>query len=181
MRARELFEKLNRDNTDGYRTLLESIPVPEVELALRDWIQNKFECVLIGGCAVDYYIRPRSTSDIDVLFSSDIPMTASNFKKTRQSAFQHNKTHVEVETVTPQHINVSPELSEKVFETANRIDGILVASPSALVALKLQRLKRNDIGDIIALNETGKVNLSDWPISEKNINDFNEIINKYGE
>ena len=180
MRAKEIFEKLNRVN-DGTRTLFESIAVPEVVEALRDWIQNARLGVLIGGNAMSYYGKPRATMDVDVLFlnSNDIPKEVSGFKRIRNGAFQHDKTHVEIEVITPVTVNISPDLVSVVNQTAIQVDGFKVASPSGIVALKLQRLKNNDIGDIVQMINTGQVDLSPFPLSEKNIQDFNEIQEKY--
>lgn len=185
MRSKEIFEKLNKPN-NGTRTLFESIAVPEVEMALKDWIKttrfttNK-QGVLIGGTALGYYTRPRATMDVDLLFltKSDIPDQVTGFKRTRPGAFQHNETHVEVEVVTPQSINNPVDLCRKIISTAIESNGILVASPTGLVASKLFRLKKNDIGDIVALYQLGSVNLTGWPIPEDKMQEFNFIISKY--
>lgn len=180
MREKELFEKLNKIN-DGTRTLLESIAVPEVVLALKDWSKNSSSGVLIGGVAMSFYGKPRATMDLDLLFlhSGDIPISVEGFKRSRPGAFLHKKTHVEVEVITPSTINISPELAEKVFETAIKADGVNVASPSGIVALKLQRLKNNDIGDIVQMLNTGKVDLTGFPLSEKNLKDLEEIKERF--
>jgi hypothetical protein len=177
MRLRDL-SKMNVIN-DGSRTLFESVAIPEVEAALKDWIRAGVTSgVLIGGIAVGYYARPRGTTDVDVLFMQpeDIPNDINGFKRTRPGAFQHKNTHVEVEVVTPGSINLSPELAQRVFDTAVLSDGVLVASPTGLVALKLQRMKRYDEGDIVALVETGKVDLTGWPITQAQAELFNTIV-----
>lgn len=180
MRFKELIDKLNKPN-DGTRSLFESIAIPEVELALQDWNKTNHAGVLIGGCAVGYYTRPRATTDVDILFlvKDDIPIIVNGFKKTRNGAFQHNKTHVEIEVLSPSTINISHELVKKVFDTAIIANKIKVASPSSLVALKLQRLKSHDIGDIAELIKTGKVDLTGYPLSKKNLEDFEEIKNRF--
>ena len=185
MRSKEIFEKMNRFQ-DGTRTLFESIAIPEVEQALNDWIKNtKFTSektgVLIGGAAVGYYTKPRATTDVDFLFltKSDIPDQVREFKRTRPGAFQHNRTHVEVEVVAPESINVPNIIAEQVINTAIDSDGVLVASPTGLVALKLHRLKQNDIGDIVNLSYTGQVDLTGWPLTSEQIQEYNFIISKY--
>ena len=125
LRFRDYIDKLNIVN-DGTRSLMESIAIPEVERALKDW--NKID-------------------------HSGILETVSGFKRTRNGAFQHNLTHVEIEVVSPSDINLSSELVKKVFDTAIVSNGVDIASPSALVALKLQRLKRHDIGYIVSMIE----------------------------
>lgn len=180
MRFKELIDKLNKPN-DGSRTLFESIAIPEVEKALQDWNKINHSGILIGGCAVGYYTRPRATTDVDILFLSkeDIPGLVSGFKRTRLGAFQHNKTHVEIEVITPDFINVSDMLINKVFKDVQISNGIRIASPSSLVALKLQRLKSHDIGDIVELIKTGKVNLNGYPLSSTNLRDFKEIQERF--
>lgn len=181
MRTCEIFKKLN-DINDGSRTLFESIPVPEVNRALRTWKNLDIEnAVLIGGCAISYYTKPRATMDIDFLFKdpTNIPQTLSGFKRNRTSSFEHLATGVEVETVTSRLINIPQELVDKVFETSNIIDGVRVASPTGLVALKLQRLKRYDIGDIVSLLELGNVDVSGWPLSTENLENLEKIKKEY--
>jgi hypothetical protein len=107
--------------------------------------------------------------DVDVLFLTDdsIPKEVSGFKRTRPSAFQHNKTHVEIELVTSLLIGISQELTQKVFDTAMISDNVKIASPSALVALKLHRFNRQDQADIEELMNHYNIDLQDWPLSEK--------------
>jgi hypothetical protein len=182
MRLADVFEKLNRVN-DGTRTLLESMAIPEIEKALSDWINSEHEGtgVLIGGCATSYYSKPRATTDVDVLYthSDSIPSSVPKFKRIRAGAFQHNDTHAEVEVISPQTINISIELAQKVYDTSIQVNNYRVASPSGIVALKLQRLKNNDIGDIVAMINTSKVDLDDWPLSTQNLNDYNEILTRF--
>jgi len=176
----KFIDLLNKVN-NGSRSLHESIPVKEVNQALLDWCKNSSAGILIGGCAVDFYVRPRMTMDVDFLFlsSSDIPKTVLGFKRIRTGAFQHNKTHVEIEVMSPDSINISKKLVDKVIKTAIINSGVNVASPSGLVALKLKRLKRHDIGDIIDLYNTGKVDLNGWDLTEEDIKNYEQILSKY--
>ena len=99
---RNLAKMRHINDSEHTRTLFESVMMPEVVMALQDWIRGGAHGVLIGGAALSYHVRPRFTQDLDVLFlqASDIPAQISGFKRTRPSAFQHNKTHVEVEVVS---------------------------------------------------------------------------------
>jgi hypothetical protein len=180
MRLASLFEKLNRPN-DGSRSLIESVAVPEVAQALKDWIAGGGHGVLIGGCAASYYAKPRMSMDVDVLFlhKGAVPDQVEGFKRTRQGAFQHNATHVEVEVITPEMVNLDPALVQMVFDTSEQHDGIRVASPTGIVALKLNRLKRHDIGDIVDMIGTGKVDLTGWLMTEQNLKDFAEISTRF--
>lgn len=186
MKIRDLI-KTNIIN-DGSRTLFESILVPEVGLALSDWKKYCNKGVLIGGSAVGYYCKPRSTTDIDLLFltQEDIPKQVEGFKRIRTGSFQHNKTHVEVEVVSFNSFNtVSQLLVKQVIDSSIESNGIKVASQSGLVALKLCRMSRYDYGDIWSLIETGKVDITHFDISDEQISKFNqikqEVFNQIGE
>lgn len=172
--------KMNTPN-DGTRTLFESVVVPEVLAALTDWRNATSGAgVLIGGLAVSYYAKSRQTMDVDIMFlnPADIPEQVAGFKRTRPGAFQHNRTHVEIEVLSPATINLPQHIANKVAETAVDTDGVQVASPSAIVALKLHRMKRYDDGDIAAMIETGNVDLTDWELTPEQLNTFAEIVKR---
>jgi len=172
-----IIDKMNYIN-DGTRTLMESILVPEIILALKDWVNNySNDYVLIGGIALSYYIKPRTTTDIDILFLSneDIPEKVLKFKKHRSLAFQHNLTHVEVETVTPKSINVPIEIAQTVFDTAIINNNIKIASPSGLVALKLFRFNRLDQADIESLIINTDIDLSQFNLPVELLKKYNKI------
>lgn len=160
-------QKMQRPN-DGSRSLFESVMAPEVIQALRAWIASNSPGVLIGGLAISFYIKPRMTQDIDILLmsDSDIPMKITGFKKTRDHAFEHLKTGVEIELVTPTHVSENPAVFQQVIATSKIIDGIRVASPSGLVALKLGRFNFYDRGDIAELLKTGEVDVSGFGLSQ---------------
>lgn len=179
MRIAEVFEKLNKIN-DGNRTLIESIAIPEVGSALKDWSKHVDNGILIGGCAYSFYGRPRATSDLDFLFLSDteIPTSVPGFKKIRDHAFRHISTHVEIEVLSSNFLNISQDLVSKVIDTSVTSNGVKVASPSGIVALKLQRLSYQDMSDIENLHKLGNVDLSGWPLSDLDFENYNKIINK---
>ena len=172
-------EKMQTHN-NGERTLFESLMVPEVIATLKDWINNnKSNYILIGGTALSYYIKPRYTEDVDVLylFSSDIPENVNLFKKHRNGAFLHKKTHVEVEAVTPKTINLNVNLAKEIYDTHNHTNGIKIASASGLVALKLVRFNLQDQADISELIKTGRVDLTQYKnLSEKELSNYQKII-----
>jgi hypothetical protein len=158
---------------------VESILVPEVAAALKDWKANSPNTgVLIGGLALSFYVKPRTTQDVDVLYlSADrIPASVSGFKRTRDSAFQHNRTHVEVEVITPELIKTNPALIAKVIETAKMQDGVAVASPAGLVAMKLGRLSLMDKADIGQLIEYGVRDVSGFPLDDTQLQAFAELV-----
>ena len=163
---------------DGTRSLVESIMSSEVIKAYNDWIKTNPNGVLIGGLALSYYVKPRFTQDVDFLFLdvSDIPNSVTGFKRHRPGAFQHNTTHVEVEVVTGKSINASDEMIQKIFDTAVVHDGVKIASPSGLVALKLGRLNMRDKGDIVDLINCCEIDLSEYPISENQMLSYEELV-----
>ncbi len=170
--------KMNQSN-DGTRTLFESIVAYEVLKALENWASLKLEnYVLIGGLALSFYVKPRMTQDIDMLFltKEDIPKVLPNFKRTRPGAFQHNNTHVEVEVVVPQSINVDIKIVQKVFETSVISNDVRVASPSGIIALKLFRFSRQDQADIESLIlECDDIDLSPFDLPERELERYNSI------
>lgn len=160
---------------NGCRSLLESIIPNEVIQALRDWKDNysKDNYVMIGGLALSYYNRPRYTEDVDLIFLSDeeIPNNVYKFRRNRKHSFEHIKTGVEVEALSPSVINKNEDFFKCVFEDSIESDGIKIASPVSLIALKLSRFNDSDKSDIIFLHkyciendikiELDKYNLSD--------------------
>jgi len=162
MKMRDLI-KMNGPN-DGTRTLYESILPNELVTALRDWSKAVPEPVLIGGVALSFYVRPRNTDDLDYLFISeqDVPEEVSGFKKARDYAFLHQKTHVEVEILTPEFLKVDAALVQKVYDTARTDSGVKIASPEGLVALKVQRGFLQDKADIVALLKVTAIDLTEW-------------------
>lgn len=173
-------QKMNTIN-DGNRTLFESIISQEIVLALEDWIkQEKNNYVLIGGLALSYYVRPRYTTDVDILFLSEnnIPNKVVNFKKHRKLAFQHNQTHVEIETITPESINVPIDIVKKVFETSIIKDDIKIASSSGLVSLKMFRFDLQDKADIVNLIKNTNVDLTPFNLPDILINKYNKLKRK---
>ena len=151
-------------------TVLNSILVPEVKEALVSWIKNSGGSgVLIGGLALSFYVKPRYTADVDLLFleDSDIPDTVPHFKRMRKHAFQDNRHHVEIETTTTAlFANVTQALVLKVIQTATRDSGIRIASKEGLVALKLCAARMQDKADIVSLlKEYPNMKLVGWPLT----------------
>lgn len=166
----DLLRDLIKCNTHnlGDRTLMESILVPEVGKAFQDWIDNApNKGVLIGGLALSYYIKPRTTTDGDFLFltAEDIPDEVPGFKRIRKGSFQHNKTHVEIEVLSPQSINMSPELAAQIVKTAVQHGKVKIASKEGLIVTKLGRFSMRDRGDIDELMKLGPVDMSKFALS----------------
>lgn len=177
MRYRDI-RKCNTANT-GYRTLMESILVPEVAKAIDDWKNNAHcKAVLIGGLALAYYTKPRFTTDADFLFMSakEIPTSVSGFKRNRNLAFEHIETGVEIEVLTPESINMPLDLAQDISNTAIEKDGFVIASREGLIAAKLLRFKLQDQSDIEALMELGPVNMDSFHLPSNAVENFNKVL-----
>ena len=170
--------KMNWKN-DGFRSLYESAIYPELIIALEDWKSyNNSNCVLVGGLALSYYIKPRQNQDIDIIFltEKDIPTNVYGFKRNRLHSFEHKKTGVEIEILTPKFLNKSEQMFQKTFDDSILSDGIRVASPKSLIALKLNRFNSRDKLDILELLEYCKYKGIDLDMSDYDLNE-NEIKN----
>jgi hypothetical protein len=159
---------------DGTRTLIQSIMMPEVIAALRDWANSGSGGVLIGALGLSYHVRPRFTQDIDFLFlePTDAPEAVSGFCRTTSSIFEHLQTHVLVNIDSPSSMSIPEEIAEQIILTSTRSNRIRVAAPSGLVALKLFRLSAQDKADIVALVKIGRVDLSRFPLPPEKLSAF---------
>jgi len=168
---------------DGFRSLYESIGNTSIINCLKDLQKHdNSNNVLIGGLAVSYYLRPRETDDVDLLFLSEneLPSYIIDFKKIRPHAFKHLNTHVEVEVLTGSFLKICDELVNKVFENYNEIDGIKIASPVELIALKLGRFSDKDKMDIkelmlYCIENKITIDYSDYNLSDKDLENYNSI------
>lgn len=176
MRFRD-FSKMHRRN-DGTRTLLESIPVLEVEAALRDWSRAGTGGVLIGGIALSFHAKPRTAAEIDLLFpgADAVPDRVPGFERAGPRALLHGATRVGVRVVVPETAGPPVGLCEKVAETATESDGVRVASASGLVALLLRRASLQDKADIVALLKTGRVDISGFPLPAEEVGLYRTLV-----
>jgi hypothetical protein len=177
IRSTNLIDKLNQTGNKN-RTVLESVVVPEVSMALNDWVKVVPNTgVLIGGLALSYHVKPRSTMDVDLMFISDsaVPISVEGFKKTRNHAFMHLKTHVEIEVLTPEFLKMPTEVIQKIIDTSTNSKGLLVASKEGLIVSKLYRFNRQDQADIEKLKELGEVSIEEFPVSDLEIERFESI------
>lgn len=164
MRPRHIIEGMNRFN-DGElsRPLFHAVVVPELITVIKNWIGSTTgPGVLIGDLALSFYVKPRHTICVDVLYTTDqeIPVYVRRFTRIGNYSFQHNETHVEVKVLNVKFLGIPKGLVEKVVETAVESNGIKIASKSGIVALKLQRARRQDQADIEQLIESGGVDLA---------------------
>jgi len=163
---------------DGNRSLFESILPIEIITALEDWKKSKIDAVLVGGVALSFYVKPRMTQDIDFLFEKDseIPETIPGFKKIRKHSFQHYNTHVEIKTLSPEFLSQSNITVTKVFETSIISNGIKIASPSGLIAMKLGRLTMQDKADIMELIKNNSIDLTGFGLSQDKIEKYLNLV-----
>ena len=182
--------KKRRWKNDGSRSIFESVIHQDIYQTLEDWKQQvkKDKYVLIGGLAYSYYLRPRYTEDIDLIFLSykDIPNQVYKFRKHRKHAFEHIKTNVEIELLTPEHIKEDITLFQRVFDTAIESDGIKIASPMALIAMKLGRFSDLDQADIknlykYCLENNMNTDISLFNLDKDRIDKFNKLISGINE
>ena len=168
----------SRENTDGGRPLSVSVLFPEVYAALvalaaetPGLLRGSRHYCLIGGIALSHYVKPRTTTDIDVLFlhSKDTPVSIPGFKRLRTNALLHLKTHVEVETLDPAFLKMDTRLAAAIIDNANVVavtagTTILIASVEGLVLSKLQRFSLQDRADIHALLTFGADMGKSWVV-----------------
>jgi hypothetical protein len=159
--------------------------IPEVAAAFNDWKKNTTDLkyVLIGGVALSYYTKPRSTTDSDLLFlaKEDIPAEVPKFKRHRTGAFEHKQTGVEIEVLTPESIKMTQELADAIYERSAPVDDIRVASPAGLIASKLERWSLQDRADIDAILAITEIDLTPYPLTEKHLDRFNSIVKERDE
>lgn len=158
--------------------------LPEVQHALAKWIQvttiDQNAGTLIGGLAMSFYAKPRTTEDVDLLYLSigNIPSDdqVPGFKRYRRGAFREKDTHVDIEVTTPESfLDLPHSVALKVIQTAVNHGGIKVASLEGMVALKLcsalapKRLFK-DMADIVALLENSpELSMSHWELNHKQL------------
>lgn len=166
------------DLSKNFRSLNESIVYPEVEKALNDWkkFSNNDNYVLIGGLAYSFYLKPRATQDIDLIFISfdDIPEMVNNFKRIRKHGFIHLETQVEVETLDAEFLGKDKDFFKTIFKNSIESDGIKIASPVSLIALKVGRYSPMDKSDIIELIKYCKDNSIELDFSEYKLSELEQ-------
>lgn len=187
MRFKKFYEEWSES-----KLFTESIVVPEIEKALKDWKNNtNSKYVIIGGIAVSFWTRPRTTMDIDILFKNDaaIPKSVELFKRHRKHSFESKKYGVEIEILSPEFLKIPNGIWESLWDTSRIKEGFRIASPSGLVALKAFRIHANktnisknekasqDIADIISLNSRHDIDLSQFPLPKEVIKTVEEILN----
>lgn len=174
---------------NGFRSISESMLHPDVLKTFEKWKQNyngHENCIIVGGLSVDMYIQRRPTEDIDILFLSnnDIPDRIIGFKRMlSKHMFEDTQTGVVVEFVTPERVNGNYKTFKEVFDAAIESEGIKIASPISIIALKLSRYSESDRADIIGLIEYCIENeilfdFSRYDLSERELENFKKLYNE---
>lgn len=177
--------KKSKWKNNGFRSIFESIIPNEVIITLRDWKDSykKDNYVLIGAYALSYHTKPRYTEDVDLIFMSfdEIPQMVTNFRRNRNHSFEHIKTGVEVELLTPDHLNRDVDFFKAVFDSSIISDGIRIASPVSLIALKLRRFNNTDKSDITemykyCMENNIYIDLNPYKLSSEEIEKYENLI-----
>ena len=102
--------------------------------------------------------------------------------------FQHCRIGVQVDALTPDDSRVPAAVLEKVFETATRrgvrigqagsLRYVKIASRSALVAMKLFGSEIQDTSDIIALINSGHIDLTPFPLSRSQVREYHKLLKR---
>ena len=123
--------------------------------------------MLIGGLALSFHVKPRAVQEVEFLFlrADTVPDRVLGFEPVRPGAFLHTGTAVEVKIVVPETAGQPTALFEKVVEAEVESDRMRVASALGLAALLLRRADLQDKADVVALIKTGRVAVSDFPLS----------------
>jgi hypothetical protein len=112
---------------------------------------------LCGGLAVGAYARPRATQDIDFLVGEEA-YVHHGLLVTMNPAFPTRAGAIAVDAVPlwPHLQSLEPSLSE-----AEKSLGVPVVSAVALVAMKLVAGRMKDKSDVVALVESGAVDVEE--------------------
>jgi hypothetical protein len=153
----------------------------QVDDAFDDWVKNtkNLNQVLIGGMAFLDYVPDRTTEDIDFLFltEDDIPTQVNGFKKTRTHGFKHIQTHVELEVLSPEFLNINKNIIKIVFDSAYDRGNYKIATPSSIIVLKLKRLSGKDRSDIKKLVDNYDVDIKPYIpyLSDKELENLDSL------
>jgi len=128
--------------------------------------QKVFDDYVIGGAvAVNFYIEPRGTKDLDLYFMVDDEGYHLIWDTLTQMGYHSEGQKIVVEGVP---VDIFPTSIGQIFEEAflkarrTKVNNISVKifTPEYLIATKLMSFRGRDKGDIYELVESGKVDMN---------------------
>lgn len=189
-RAKDLMESLSIVNS--LAMLTEDIGESALVRTFVDFIDivgDEVSWALGGGLALGFRSRPRATLDIDIFLLSEDDadkvktLLSKRFNLERGFRVVHKDTGVTLDLLTAETLGFDDEIATLAIDRAivEKILGrsIKVMSSDGLVALKLQRGRFKDQGDIESLLEAnGKIDISMYPLKDHQIKLYNDIVSK---
>ena len=171
-----------------FRSLDTAILVPEVKMALHDFLKCAAgeQVVVIGALAMGCHTRPRTTLDADIVLGGaisdkSIAALSSLFRKESSHSYRHETTGIEMDVFTPELVNWSTGMAQSVFGTAHRdaVEGVPVnvISSQGLIATKLLRGSPQDLADVYAVLEgQGVLDLSAFPLGPQQRSAYSKLV-----
>jgi hypothetical protein len=138
-------------------------------------IQN---AVLIGGLVLVDGTIEKVLPGSDFIFlvenEESIPVSIKDLDNIKHGFFIRESSNIEINFVTANKINISQEFADLIFKTSYIKDNFKIASPSAIVALKLGRFLDRDEKDIVNLIQNYEVDISIYEpyLSEDEISNY---------
>jgi hypothetical protein len=189
-RAKDLMESLSIVNS--LAMLTEDIGESALVRTFVDFIDivgDEVSWALGGGLALGFRSRPRATLDIDIFLLSEDDadkvktLLSKKFNLERGFRVVHKDTGVTLDLLTAETLGFDDEIATLAIDRAivEKILGrsIKVMSSDGLVALKLQRGRFKDQGDIESLLEAnGKIDISMYPLKDHQVKLYNDIVSK---
>jgi len=189
-RAKDLMESLSIVNS--LAMLTEDIGESALVRTFVDFIDivgDEVSWALGGGLALGFRSRPRATLDIDIFLLSEDDadkvktLLSKKFNLERGFRVVHKDTGVTLDLLTAETLGFDDEIATLAIDRAivEKILGrsIKVMSSDGLVALKLQRGRFKDQGDIESLLEAnGKIDISMYPLKDYQVKLYDDIVSK---
>lgn len=155
----------------GQRNLIESLSgYPEVLSAIRDFSRMPWKSnpILVGGMAIAYWARGRTTYDADFMFLSEYQLSkarllisaSSKFKVLQDHYIEHKLSGVTLDLLTPEFIKLPVEYLNYIYRTTQVDSGVRIASIEGLILMKLSSNRgHKDLADIELLLENPTIDL----------------------
>lgn len=170
-RVGTVFNKCRYPNI-GQRSLIESLSgYLEVLSTIKDfskllWVNKP---ILVGGMAIAYWARGRTTYDADFMFLSEYRLSkarlligaSSKFKVLQGHYIEHKPSGVTLDLLTPEFINLPVEYLNYIYRTTKVDSDVRIASIEGLILMKLSSNRgHKDLADIELLLENPTIDLT---------------------